>query len=169
MELYLIRHAEALPVGHDGVADDDRRPLTEAGRAHVRGVAEALQRLSVRFDKVVTSPLVRARQTADLLAELGPAPAPEVVECNALRPEGKRRKLNRFLLSLGAESVAVVGHNPDLSRFLAWLIGGKDVQVQLAKAGVARLELEGGLDKGAALLTWMVTPEWCGALQPARP
>ncbi len=160
MELYLIRHAEALPVGHDGVADDEGRPLSEPGRAQCVALAEALQRLHVRLDRIVTSPLVRARQTADLLAEHWSAPAPEIIECNALRPDGKRRKVTRFLSSLGAGSLGVVGHNPDLSAYAAWLIGGKEVQVELAKAGVARIELESGIDKGAGLLSWLVTPEW---------
>src|SRR5438309_137666 len=126
MELYLIRHAEALPVGHDGIADDAQRPLSETGRAQCRSLAEALQRLKVKFDKVVTSPLLRAKQTAELLIEHGPAPAPELLECNALRPDGKRRKLNRFLHSLDGGAIAVVGHNPDLSTYAAWLIGSKE-------------------------------------------
>jgi phosphohistidine phosphatase len=167
MELYLIRHAEAVAVGQNGVADDEERPLSENGRAQCRALAEALQRQNVKLDKIVTSPLLRAKQTAEALIEQLPSPAPELFECNALRPDGKRKKLNRFLHSLDAGAIAVVGHNPDLSTYAAWLIGGKEVQVDLAKAGVARIEVEGALEKGGGTLTWMVTPDWYAVPQPA--
>jgi phosphohistidine phosphatase len=168
MELYVIRHADALPVGQDGVGSDEERPLSEAGRAVCRPLAEALQRQHAHLAKVVTSPLLRAKQTAEGLLEHWPAPAPELVVCNALRPGGKRRKLTRFLRSFDAEALAVVGHNPDLSTYLAWLLGAKDAQIELAKAGVARVDLEGGPGKGGGVLNWMVTPEWYGALQIVR-
>jgi phosphohistidine phosphatase len=168
VELYLIRHAEALPVGEDGIVGDEERPLSEAGRAQCRALSEALQRLGARFETVVTSPLVRAKQTAELLLAGWPAPVPELVECNALRPGGKRKKLARFLLGLGTESAAMVGHNPDLSVFAAWLIGAKEAQVELAKGGVARIDTDGSPGKGAGTLAWMLTPDLYGALQVVR-
>jgi phosphohistidine phosphatase len=168
MELYLIRHADALPVGHDGVADDEARPLSEEGRAQCRALAEALQRQRIRFDVVATSPLVRARQTAEALLEGWPAPVPEVVECEHLGPGGKRKRLTRFLRGLEGEAIALVGHNPDLSVFTGWLIGDKKVQLELAKAGIARIDFENVPGKNSGVLAWMVTPEWCGLQQPAR-
>src|SRR5262245_39698190 len=136
MELYLFRHAEAVPLGQDGISDDEARPLTDAGRADARAVAEALQHHGVRLDKLVTSPLLRARQTAEAARDAWAPPSPEVVVCEDLAPGGKRRKLTRFLCELGVESVALFGHNPDLSVYLAWLIGAKKAGVELAKAGV---------------------------------
>jgi phosphohistidine phosphatase len=168
MELYLIRHADAVPAGANGVAEDSERPLTDAGRAQCEPLARALLRQHVGLERIVTSPYLRARQTADGLREHWSAPAPELVVCEALAPGGRRRKLARFLRDLGMESVALVGHNPDLSVLAAWLIGGKTVQVELAKAGVARIECDSKPGKGAGVLTWMVTPEWCEALQEAK-
>jgi phosphohistidine phosphatase len=168
VELYLIRHAEALPVGSNGIVEDEHRPLSEAGLAQCRALAEALRRQGVKLDKVVSSPLARAHETAETLVQDWPAPAPELVQCQALAPGGKRRKLTRFLHGLGAESMAVVGHNPDLSEYAGWLIGGKGVQVELAKAGVACVHFEGKYGKGCGLLNWLVTPEWFATPLPAK-
>src|SRR5262245_1584012 len=101
MNLYLIRHAEAVPLGVDGISDDEDRPLTEMGKQQCRAVALALRQLGVRLEKLRTSPLVRARQTAeemllhfnDRLIDLG--------NCAELAPGRKKRKLLREILALG--------------------------------------------------------------------
>ncbi len=161
MDLYIIRHAEAQPLGVDGIEEDADRPLTAAGHASSGPLAAALQRQRVHLDRIVTSPLLRARQTAeDLLKELG-APKPELHICDHLAPKGKRRKLTRFLCGLGAQSVAIVGHMPDLAEYAGWLIGSRKAQLDLAKAGVACIHFEDEPDKGAGALIWMVTPQWC--------
>jgi phosphohistidine phosphatase len=160
MDLYVIRHAEALDLGQAGVADDEHRPLSEPGKAECRRLAEALRRREVRPGRVVTSPLVRARQTAEELLAAWPDPKPGLVVCDHLAPGGKRGKLTKFLRQLGDESLAVVGHEPDLSLYVAWLIGGKKGQVQMAKSGVAHLVFDEGLDKKGGTLEWLVTPEW---------
>ncbi|HZY86276.1 MAG TPA: phosphohistidine phosphatase SixA [Gemmataceae bacterium] len=161
MDLYLIRHADAQPLGEGGVEDDEDRPLTAVGQSQCRALAAALQRQKVQLDKLVTSPLLRARQTAEGLALhwTGTPPAQEL--CDHLAPGGRRRKLTRFLRDLGAESVAVVGHEPDVGAYAAWLIGSKKAQVELAKAGVARVHFDGKPGKGDGVLTWLITPEWC--------
>jgi phosphohistidine phosphatase len=160
MHLYLIRHAEAVPLGENGNNNDPDRPLTAQGHDQCRSLAEALMRQGVHLDRLVTSPYLRARQTAEGLLEHLPEPHPELVECDQLIPGSKRRRLTRFLRDLEAESIAIVGHNPDLSVYLAWLLGDKNVQIELAKAGVARIEFEGRLGKSVGTLTWMVTPDW---------
>jgi phosphohistidine phosphatase len=165
MDLYLIRHAEAVPLGQ-GIEDDEARPLSDAGKAQCRPLARALLRLGVRLDQVVSSPFLRARQTAEGLLEHWPQPAPEVLRCDDLALGGKRRKVLRYLRDLEAESVAVVGHNPDLSVFAAWLIGSKAAHVELAKAGAARVEFDGNPGKGNGHLAWLVTPEWCAVGEP---
>jgi phosphohistidine phosphatase len=161
MELYLIRHADAQPLGEGGIEDDAERPLTAVGQAQCRLLAAALQRQKVHLDKVVTSPLLRARQTAEGLSLhwTGTLPTQEV--CDHLAPGGKRRKLTRFLRDLGAESVAVVGHMPDIGEYAAWLVGSRKAQVDLDKAGVARVHFDGKPGKGDGVLTWLITPDWC--------
>ena len=161
MELYLIRHADAVPLGEDGIEDDEDRPLSAVGLAQCSPLAAALQRQGVRLEAIVSSPLLRARQTAEgLLKHLAP-PTPEVQVCEHVAPEGKRRKLSRFLRGLGKQSIAVVGHQPDLSLYVGWLIGSKIAQVELAKAGVACVHFDDEPDKDSGALAWLVTPQWC--------
>jgi phosphohistidine phosphatase len=160
MELYLIRHADAQPLGEAGIPNDAERPLTLAGRAQCPPLAAALQGRGVHLQRVVTSPLVRARQTAEGFLEHWAKPVPELQVCDALAPGGKRRRLTRFLRDLGVDTVALVGHMPDLAEYAAWLIGSRKAQVDLAKAGVARIVCQGTPDKGEGVLTWLITPEW---------
>lgn len=164
MDLYLIRHADALPLGVQGITEDEARPLSDEGRAQARALGEALAGKGVRLDKIVTSPLLRARQTTDALQAGWPGVAPEVVVCEEVAPGSKRRKLARALRQLGGNAVAVVGHQPDLGRFAGWLIGSKKAQLNFAKAGVAHIACDGPPSKGAGNLVCLVTPEWLGAL-----
>jgi phosphohistidine phosphatase len=167
MHLYVIRHAEAVPQGTDGVSDENR-PLTEAGRAQCRAVAQAMKRLGVRLEKLVSSPLLRARQTADELVAHWSDRMIQQGVTDELAPDSKKRKLVRELLALGGESIGIVGHNPDLSEFLGWLLGEKQAGINMDKAGVACVEFEGPPDKGAGTLRWLVTPAWCECVVAAR-
>jgi phosphohistidine phosphatase len=164
MELFLIRHAEAAPTGAGGVQDDAERPLTPAGRAQCQALAQALIHMGVRFDRVATSPLLRARQTAEELLANWPIPLPELDLCDALAPGAKPRKLARYLWKKGVGSIALVGHMPHLAEHAAWLIGSKKAQLGLAKAGVAHIECEKLPAKGSGSLTWLITPAWCSAV-----
>lgn len=161
MDLYIIRHADAQPLGEGGIANDADRPLTAAGRAQCGPLAAALQRQGVRLERILTSPLLRARQTAEGLLQELDTPKPELHICDHLAPCGKRRKLSRFLRGLGAQSIAVVGHMPDLGLYAGWLIGSKKAQIDFAKAGVAYIRFQDEAAKGAGALRWMVTPKWC--------
>ncbi len=161
MDLYIIRHADAQPLGEGGILDDEERPLTALGQAQCGPLASALQRQGVRLERLLTSPLLRARQTAEGLLQHLPSPKPELHTCDHLAPGGKRRKLTRFLRGLGVQSAAIVGHMPDLSLYAGWLIGSKKAQVDLAKAGIAYIHFDDEPDKGAGVLTWLVTPQWC--------
>ncbi|HTU88859.1 MAG TPA: phosphohistidine phosphatase SixA [Gemmataceae bacterium] len=161
MELYIIRHADAQPLGEGDVERDEDRPLTAKGHTQCGPLAAALQRQGVHLDRIVTSSLLRARQTAENLIQDLAAPKPELHICDHLAPGGKRRKLTRFLIGLGAQSMAVVGHMPDLALYAGWLIGSRKAQIDLAKAGVACIHFEDEADKGTGALVWMVTPEWC--------
>jgi phosphohistidine phosphatase len=160
VDIYVIRHAEAHPLGEGGISADEDRPLTEAGMARARQVGEGLQRRGVHLEMVLTSPLVRARQTAEQLLSRWPAPAPELRICEALAPGRKRRKLARALGDLGREQVAVVGHEPALGEWIAWLLGSKKVQISLEKAGVACVHCDNQPGRGAGTLLWLVPPEW---------
>jgi phosphohistidine phosphatase len=160
MELYLIRHADAVPRGENDTTPDEDRPLTPTGEGQSRSIATGLQRKGVALQLLLTSPLLRARQTVEGMLKAWSGAAPEVQICDELTPGTKPRKLAKFLKALEREPVALVGHEPDLSEWAAWLIGGKKANLALAKAGVAQISCPEGVDKGAGTLVTLVTPEW---------
>ena len=159
MDLYVIRHADAQPLGGN-ITEDADRPLTEMGTAQSKALAHCLGRLGVHLDLILTSPLLRAKQMGEeMLRHWGkPKPPLEVVE--ELVDAGKRKKLARLLREVGKESVALIGHQPELSVFTAWLLGSRKAQLDLAKIGAALVRCEEAPGQGAGSLVWLVTPQW---------
>jgi phosphohistidine phosphatase len=156
----MIRHADAVRVGDMGATTDAERSLSPAGESQAQAVAAALQRQGVALDVIVTSPLRRALQTAEGIARHWAQPAPELRVCEDLAPGVARKRVSRYLRALGMGRVALVGHEPDLSRLVAWLVGSKKAQVEMAKAGVAYVACSDGPRKAGGNLVWLVTPEW---------
>ena|SRR5579884_460397 len=161
MNICLIRHAEAETLPPESGRSDADRPLTDKGWRQTAVLSGALQGHGVRPVAVVVSPLLRSRQTAEGLLRPWPGPAPELLECKALAPGSKPRKLERFVRGLEADTVLLIGHQPDLGRFAGYLIGARGAHLRFAKAGAALIEFEGGPLKGEGLLRWLVTPTWC--------
>ncbi len=161
MQLYLVRHADAQPIGGGGAADDAQRPLTALGQQQAHGLAEKLLKQGVTLEAIVTSPLVRARQTAEGIAQGWPQ-AVSLHVCDDLAPCGKRRNIIKFAKKLGVENIALVGHQPDLEELAAWLIGSRKAQIVIEKAGVAAIACGDEIDKGMGTLGWLLTPQWLG-------
>jgi phosphohistidine phosphatase len=159
MDLYLIRHADALVLGERGITEDEERPLNEDGEAQARNLSLMLQHRAGQLDAIFTSPLRRARQTGELIVHDWPA-APELQNCDHLAIDGRRKSLAKFLRQWGGNSAALIGHQPDLSEFTGWLLGCKKAQLDLAKAGVALVQCSDRPGKGDGTLVWLVTPEW---------
>src|SRR5437588_10197484 len=128
MDLYLIRHGDAAPLGEGGVQEDAERPLTEKGISQSKLLSEGLPRHGVRPGVVLSSPLVRAWQTAESMLKGWATPAPELRECDELKPATKRRKLARRIRDVGGQAIALVGHQPDLGEFAGWLIRRRKAQ-----------------------------------------
>lgn len=151
MELYFLRHGSAEDAGPDGSGDAGRR-LTEAGAAKIKVAARGLLRLDVRPDVLLTSPLARARQTAEIVArEL----RRELRLAEALAPGCDHARLLELLAEQrGAASALLVGHEPDFSQIIGALTGGR---VLLKKGGLARIDLD-ALDHGSGTLVWLLTP-----------
>jgi phosphohistidine phosphatase len=162
VDLYLVRHAEAAALGENGVTEDADRSLTSRGQEQARKLAAGLHRRGIRFGAIVTSPLLRARQTAEAMAGALPQPAPQLQTSDELAPDGKRKRLKRLLGDLATDQIALIGHQPDLGDLAAWLIGSRKAQLDIAKAGVACIHLENGVGKGKGSLAWLVTPELVG-------
>jgi phosphohistidine phosphatase len=162
MDLYLIRHAEAVSMDEGHIAEDADRPLTPTGHEQAQALAAGLQRRGVHLDLVLSSPLLRARQTAEEMLQRWSAPAPDLHLVDTLAPGVKPKKLARALREQDAGALALVGHMPDLGLFAAWLLGHGKVKINLAKAGVALIRCDPDPDKGNGSLVWLVTPEWLG-------
>ncbi|MCI0683899.1 MAG: phosphohistidine phosphatase SixA [Gemmataceae bacterium] len=159
MELFLIRHADAAPLGERGVTDDADRPLTAKGEAQAASIGKALQRRGIVLDKLIASPLLRAQQTANIMVR-HLQPAPEVTTSEALAPGVKPRKTAKLLRSVDGERIGLVGHMPDVAEWAGWLIGAKKAEIDVAKAGIVCIECGELPNKGMGTLRWLVTPEW---------
>ncbi|MFO0842047.1 MAG: phosphohistidine phosphatase SixA [Gemmataceae bacterium] len=164
MHLYAIRHADAVPLGERGIRRDEDRPLTEAGHAQSRTLAVALKKLGVKLDRLLTSPLVRARETAEGVRKHWGGAAPQIVACDLLAPGAKKRELLERLREQHVDSLAIVGHNPDLSELVGWFLGDKRAGISLEKAGLACVEFEAIPGKGSGHLAWLLTPLVCDRL-----
>jgi phosphohistidine phosphatase len=163
MNLYLVRHADALPVGEQGITVDEDRPLSEEGLRQARLLAQGVKRLGISLTQILTSPLRRAAQTAEELARILQIPASSVETCEQLGPGQSSKKLGKHLLKLETDNLLLVGHEPDLGQHTAWLIGSKKARVDFVKAGIAFVECDAVPQKGAGALRWLVTPKWLAA------
>jgi phosphohistidine phosphatase len=151
MRVTLIRHAEA----GDDAPRDESRSLTVRGRADARRVGRALARRGVRFSLMLSSPLVRAVQTAEIVAAALDFRG-RLLATDLLVPEAQPSQMVAFLASLGEEkSVALVAHEPILSALAAALIHRPEYPA-LRKAEALRIRLPGGRGKGT--LRWRVDP-----------
>jgi phosphohistidine phosphatase len=162
MEIYLIRHADAVALGENNIQVDEERPLTAEGEQQTKSLAACLQRKGVALQLILTSPLLRARQTAEGIRKDWSANQPEIQVCDQLAPGMKPRKLARLLKAVEHGPVAIVGHEPDLSNWAAWIIGSKKAQLALAKAGLAHISCKNGPCKGGGTLVQLITPDWLG-------
>ena len=162
VDLYLICHAEAVPLGPDGPSNDFDRPLTEAGRSQAGRLATTFEAKGVRVGRLVSSPLVRARQTAEVLAQVWHVADDSLLTCEDLAPEGKFRNIAQFIKERRAESIGLVGHEPDMGELAGWLIGSRKAGIKFAKGGVALIQIKDGeaVGKGAGQLLWMLPPLW---------
>lgn len=152
MELYLLRHAIAEERSSDG--SDSARMLTPEGAEKMRIGARGLRRLGVALDRLWTSPLTRARETAEIVGAALDV-APETV--GALAPGCNAATLLDLLADIPrARSVMVVGHEPDLSGMIADLTGGS--RVVMKKGGLALIDLS-SLEPGAGSLLWVLPPK----------
>lgn len=156
-ELYLIRHGLAEERG-EAWPDDTKRPLTDDGIARLRKEARGLARLGVGFDVVLTSPLVRARQTAEIVAG-GFAPRPPLVNVDSLAPGGGFQSLAADLEKHARKTrIALVGHEPELGELAARLVGARH-PIEFKKGAVCRIDVEDLPPRGEGALRWLLTPK----------
>lgn len=160
--IYLVRHAIAAERG-EKYPDDTVRPLTRDGIAKMRKGAGGFATLEPGIQVILSSPLTRARRTAEILATaLGPDIAIDM--CDELSPGQPPSDLARALGGYSSRHVlALVGHEPDLGEFAAWLIGARE-PVPLKKGGIARIDVAAFPPGRNGTLVWLAMPKMLRAL-----
>ncbi len=154
--IYVVRHAIAADIGPSWPTDDER-PLTEEGIERWRQQVRGLRSLDTSIDVVLTSPLLRCRQTAQILSEgLGDPP---VDVLDALQPGGR---LAEVMAGIGDRrqtgSIALVGHEPSVGGIVASLLGAQGT-VPFKKGAVCRVDVEAFPPRAAGALVWMLPPK----------
>ena len=157
MDLYILRHGEAgtriaIPL------KDSERTLTVAGKEEIEDISKGLRELNLKFDKILSSPLKRAHETAAIVSE--------ELECenvelwDELKPEGSRTELYKKLARFKQDStVLVCGHEPYLSTMISDLIGSNgSIRISLKKGGIAKIRVRTFVPKTSGELRWLITP-----------
>src|SRR5215211_134597 len=160
MNLYIIRHAIAVEEGTAGYESDSERPLTDKGRKKMRQIAKALRRLDVEFDLILSSPYVRARETAEILADVFKMKS-KLVFSDHLIPEGIPELLiSEINENHRVDSLAIVGHEPHLSTLIGLLVADTaKIEMTLKKGGVCYLSADDLHHQDhRATLEWLLPP-----------
>jgi phosphohistidine phosphatase len=158
MDLFVLRHGEAgktIPSG----SSDSKRPLTVAGEKEIVIISKALGKMGVRLDVILTSPLKRARQTADIVAKEFKAQN-KVRQMRELSPEGHKKALYQNLSSFKeGTSILLVGHSPYLSEMVSEIVSDdSSVRLDLKKGGIVRIRVTAAAPKLKGELRWLISP-----------
>lgn len=162
MNLYLMRHGIAVAADESAGTRDNERPLTPKGVKRLRRAARGIRRLDIVFDGILTSPVLRARQTAEIVATvLGLESCLE--EVSGLAPESD---VEHLLFSLtryhDRDHLLMVGHEPLLSKAISSLLCGSrghGMKIDLRKGSLCRIEIDGLPPSSPAILHWHLAPK----------
>lgn len=163
--IFLMRHGIAADLGVGGVIRDADRPLTPEGRAKLQVLAEGMRRLDLKFNIIFTSPLLRARQTAEVVADVLELQH-KVKVLESLAPGksliGAESGKAELFIEMGAHSFAralLVGHQPDLSELTSFMLtGNRNLNVEFKKGGLCAIEMTSIPPRGPGLLRWLLQP-----------
>jgi|ERR1039458_9724753 phosphohistidine phosphatase len=161
MNLYILRHGIAVEPGTPGCIKDADRPLAPEGERKLRRITEAMEALGLGFDLILSSPYLRARQTAEIVAEAR-KPHKRLEYSDSLTPGGSTKKLVEFLdrLQPSPDSVLLVGHEPFLSGLISLLVAGNEgFCVVMKKGGLCKLAIDSLKHGRCAVLEWLLTPK----------
>ena len=159
MHLLVIRHAIAMERDEWAKSSrpDSDRPLTDTGRRRMRKNARGLQRVSPHPELIITSPWLRAADTARVVAETLGVERMETVD--VMLPDHHPRELADWLNErTDIATVAAVGHEPHLGELVTWFVGGSGSNFEFKKGGACLLRIDEAADEGSALLLWHLTP-----------
>ncbi|MDC8453763.1 MAG: phosphohistidine phosphatase SixA [Candidatus Nitrosotalea sp.] len=157
MDLLVLRHGEA---GRgSALPGDSTRALTTEGKQEIADLSNGLKSLGVKLDVIYTSPLLRAKQTAEIVAKSLKYKG-KIEELDSLKPEGSKLDFYSVLSKLKQDSVVlVVGHEPYLSDMIGEAISPSGCRINLKKAGLARIKVISTLPKIKGELRWLLTPK----------
>jgi phosphohistidine phosphatase len=157
MEIYILRHGVAVERGTGGFSET-KRPLTKEGRAKMVENANGMVRLGMKCGLILSSPYVRAHQTAAIAAKA--LNIPDVHLTRSLIPSAKSQDIVSELKNKypRVESVMLVGHEPHLSGLIAYLLAGKSFPIDLKKGGLCLLETADLKGPACASLKWLMAP-----------
>jgi phosphohistidine phosphatase len=161
MNLYVMRHGIAEDRPETGGKSNDRdRELSPKGVKRIQKAAKGLLSLSISFDRILTSPLARARQTAKIVAQELQLDG-RLEEIEQLSPEQSVQDLMTGLAAFsGEKNILLVGHEPLLSRTVSFLLSGKTgAEIRLKKGGLCCLEIDGLPPQESAVLHFALTPK----------
>ena len=161
MNLFILRHGIAVEPGTHGYEKDADRPLTPEGERKLLQIAEAMEALDLTFDLILSSPYLRARQTAEIVAEALKA-RKRLEFFDSLAPGGSTMKLVELLNCLAPppQNVLLVGHEPYLSGLVSLLAsGGATLTVVMKKGGLCKLTTGLLTHSRCATLEWLLTPK----------
>jgi phosphohistidine phosphatase len=159
MNLYVIRHAIAVDEGTSEYESDSERPLTDKGRKKMRQIAKALRNLGVEFDLILSSPYVRARETAEILADVFKMKKKLDFSDNLIPLGNPELLITEVNEKYSVNSLAVVGHEPHLSTLVGLLVAeNAKIDVTLKKGGACYLSADDLHQEHRATLEWLLTP-----------
>lgn len=159
MNLYIIRHAIAVEESTPEYEDDSQRPLTDKGKKKMRQIAKGLRALGVDFDLILSSPYVRAKETAEILAEVSRTKADVVFSENLIPMGDPDLLIAEMNEKYSANSIALVGHEPHLTTLIGLLVSeNASLDMTLKKGGVCRLSVDDLHHTRKATLEWLITP-----------
>lgn len=160
MNLYIIRHAIAVDEGTPEYEQDSERPLTDKGRKKMRQIARSLRNLGVEFDLILSSPYVRARETAEILADVFKMKKKIAFSESLIPMADPELLIPEFNEKYSVDSLALVGHEPHLSALIGILTTeNTKLDITLKKGGVCYLEADDlHHDDHRATLEWLLTP-----------
>jgi phosphohistidine phosphatase len=160
MRLYLLRHAIADDRDAEKYPDDGQRPLTEAGTKKMIKIAQVLSKMDLKIDLILSSPLVRTRETAEIAREHLRLEKDCLVLVDQLAPLGDPGQLiTEIQTKYLHESLLLVGHEPDLSNLISLLLSGDTtLSVTMKKGGICCLSINQLVAGKCAILEWLINP-----------
>jgi len=156
MNLYLIRHGDAEPISP--AKSDNKRELTSKGKESIRKAAEGWKKIIKSIDVIASSPLLRAVQTAEIVAAVLNYKE-KIITDKRINSGCKLEDLIDFVRSFDEDDIAIIGHEPDMSRHLSALVSSSGMYAEFKKGSIAKIKFEGKVKASRGTLEFLIISE----------